>query len=320
MENLKEQWLLLISTPVYLILIGLELLISNYRHRKAYSWKDTAANVYLMLANSAIDLIIRGTYLGLFAYLYEHRLFQFTNPITYWVMLFLLEDFLYYWLHRFDHEIRLFWAVHVTHHSSEQMNFTVGFRSSVFQPLYRFIYFIPLAWIGFQPLDILFVFAATQIWGIFVHTELIKKMGWLEYILVTPSHHRVHHASNAKYLDKNMGMFLIIWDRLFGTFQEELPASDYQKLSYGLTKPLEKETPGNIIFHEWRSIAKDISRQDISWKDKIGYLFGPPGWSHDGSRLTSEELRQLESGSVDSSDHSCKELVKATTPVNIDSH
>jgi sterol desaturase/sphingolipid hydroxylase (fatty acid hydroxylase superfamily) len=211
-------------------------------------------------------------------------------------MLLLLEDFLYYWLHRFDHEIRLFWAVHVTHHSSENMNFTVGFRSSVFQPLYRFIYFIPLALMGFRPLDIIFIYSATQIWGIFVHTELIHKMGWLEYFLVTPSHHRVHHASNAKYLDKNMGMFLIIWDKLFGTFQPELPAATYQPIKYGLTKPIEKETPVTIVFHEWQGILKDVSREDIGWKEKWGYIFGPPGWSHDGSRLTSEQMREEEGG------------------------
>jgi sterol desaturase/sphingolipid hydroxylase (fatty acid hydroxylase superfamily) len=174
------------------------------------------------------------------------------------------------------------------------MNFTVGFRSSVFQPLYRFIYFIPLAFLGFKPLDIVFMYSATQIWGIFVHTELIGKMGWLEYILVTPSHHRVHHASNPKYLDKNMGMFLIVWDQLFGTFQPELTEEEYQPRKYGLTKPLEDQGPVNVIFHEWNEIGKDLARKDIGWKEKWHYLFGPPGWSHDGSRLTSEQMRAVE--------------------------
>ncbi len=296
MDSIREQILIFISTPLYVIIIGLELLLSNYRHQKLYTWKDTAANIYLLLLNSAIDLLFRGVYIVILDYFYRHHIFSFSHAVVYWFMLVLLEDFLYYWLHRFDHEVRLFWAVHVTHHSSEQMNFTVGFRSSVFQPLYRFIYFIPLALIGFQALDIVFIYSATQIWGIFVHTELVKKMGWLEYILVTPSHHRVHHASNPKYLDKNMGMFLIIWDKLFGTFQPELPDSAYQPLKYGLTKPLEKETPGTIVFHEWRTIWKDITRKDISWKEKWNYLFGAPGWSHDGSRLTSTQMRQLEDG------------------------
>jgi sterol desaturase/sphingolipid hydroxylase (fatty acid hydroxylase superfamily) len=297
MESLKEQILLLVSTPLYVIIIGVELLLSNYRHRHWYSWKDTAANLYLLLLNSAIDLLFRGFYILILDYFYRHHIFSFSHAVVYWFMLVILEDFLYYWLHRFDHEIRLFWAVHVTHHSSEQMNFTVGFRSSVFQPLYRFVYFIPLALMGFNALDIVFVYSATQIWGIFVHTESIRKMGWLEYILVTPSHHRVHHASNAKYLDKNMGMFLIIWDKLFGTFQPELPEENYQPVKYGLTRPLEKETPATIVFHEWQSIFKDIGRKDITWKEKWNYVFGPPGWSHDGSRMTSEELRAIEEGS-----------------------
>jgi sterol desaturase/sphingolipid hydroxylase (fatty acid hydroxylase superfamily) len=217
-----------------------------------------------------------------------------TNVFSYWLLLLLAEDFVYYWLHRWDHEIRFFWAVHVTHHSSEHLNFTVGFRSSVFQPLYRFIYFIPLAFLGFRPIDILLVYSATQIWGIFVHTELIGKMGWLEYILVTPSHHRVHHASNSKYLDRNMGMFLIIWDQLFGTFQPELPEEEYEPLRFGLTRPLEDTGPVGVIFHEWQAIGKDLSREDIGWKEKWYYLFGPPGWSHDGSRLTSDQLRDAE--------------------------
>ncbi len=215
-------------------------------------------------------------------------------PFAYWLVLLLAEDFLYYWLHRFDHEIRFFWATHVTHHSSEELNFSVGFRSSVFQPLYRFIYFIPLAWIGFKPLDIVFMYSATQIWGIFVHTKMIKKMGWLEYILITPSHHRVHHASNPKYLDKNMGMFLVIWDKLFGTFQPELPETAYQPIKYGLTKNIEKPNAVTIVFHEWKQMWKDVFQKNITPRQRLGYLFGPPGWSHDGSRLTSEELRAKE--------------------------
>jgi sterol desaturase/sphingolipid hydroxylase (fatty acid hydroxylase superfamily) len=170
----------------------------------------------------------------------------------------------------------------------------VGFRSSVFQPLYRFIYFSPLPLLGFKPLDILFVYAATQIWGIFVHTELIKKMGWLEYILVTPSHHRVHHASNPKYLDKNMGMFLIVWDKLFGTFQKELNEKEYQPINYGLTKNLENPNAVTVVLHEWTQIFKDITQPNISLKARWLYLFGPPGYSHNGSRQTSKQMRLVE--------------------------
>jgi len=218
----------------------------------------------------------------------------------YWILQVLVEDFMYYWLHRFDHEIRLFWAVHVTHHSSELMNFTVGFRSSVFQPLYRFMYFIPIALLGFNPLDLLFIYSATQIWGIFVHTEYIQKMGILEHILVTPSHHRVHHGSNPKYLDKNMGMFLILWDKLFGTFQEELDAKTYAPIQYGLTKNLENPGPIKVVFHEWQQIWQDCTQKGIRFSDRMQYLLGAPGWSHDGSRLTSKQMREQESKQINS--------------------
>ncbi len=291
--TLREQWLILISTPIYVIIIGVELLMSHFRHRKLYHWRDTVRNVYLMLLNAAIDLGFRVIYVAILLHLYEHQLISWKTGISYWVLLVLGEDFLYYWLHRVDHEVRLFWAVHVTHHSSDQMNFTVGFRSSVFQPLYRFIYFLPLAWLGFRPVDIVFVYSATQIWGIFVHTELIGKMGWLEYILVTPSHHRVHHASNPKYLDKNMGMLLIVWDQLFGTFQPELDPEVYPK-KYGLTKPLDHPSPTHLVFHEWKDIATDLGRRGLSLREKWLYLFGPPGWSHDGSRLTSRQMLERE--------------------------
>ncbi len=296
MQAVYEQLLILVSTPFYIVIIGAEVLLSNYRRRKAYTWKDTAANVYLMLLNALLDLAVRAMYVAILAYFFRYRLFSVGNPVIYWAALLIAEDFLYYWLHRFDHEVRLFWAVHVTHHSSQQLNFSVGFRSSVFQPLYRFVYFVPLALAGFHPLDIVFIYSATQIWGIFVHTELIRKMGWLEYILVTPSHHRVHHASNPKYLDMNMGMFLIIWDKMFGTFQEELPEEAYQPIRYGLTRPIIRETPVNIVFHEWAAMARDVFRGDITWRQRLWYVFGPPGWSHDGSRQTSSELRRIENG------------------------
>lgn len=296
MASAREQLLYLLSMPLYIIVIGIELLLSNIRRQDSYSWKDTWQNVYLMLLNAGIDLLFRAIYIGIFlTFFFTHGLTGIDNPWLYWGTLVIFEDFMYYWLHRVDHHCRLFWATHVTHHSSEKFNLTVGFRSSVMEPLYRFVYFIPLALCGFQPVDIAFIYSITQIWGILVHTEKIGRLGWLEYILVTPSHHRVHHASNPKYLDKNMGMFLIIWDRLFGTFQPELPTEAYQPIRYGLTSPLGKETPVTILFHEWSSIGRDLRRKDLNFGLKLKYLFKPPGWSHDGSRKTSQQMRVLES-------------------------
>lgn len=296
MNSYREQLLFLASTPIYVIVISLEVLLSNLQQQPSYSWKDTLQNIYLMIFNAIIDLLFRTVYIGvILAFFFGYRVIQpINNPWLYWIVLVLFEDFMYYWLHRVDHFCRLFWATHVTHHSSSRFNLTVGFRSSVLEPLYRFVYFIPLALCGFKPLDIAFVYSLTQIWGILVHTEKVKKLGWLEYILVTPSHHRVHHSSNPKYLDKNMGMLLIIWDKFFGTFQPELPARAYQPLRYGLTKPLERETPVTIVFHEWKSIWQDLRTKDLTPRQKWNYLFGPPGWSHDGSRMTSEQLRRHE--------------------------
>jgi sterol desaturase/sphingolipid hydroxylase (fatty acid hydroxylase superfamily) len=194
---------------------------------------------------------------------------------------------MFYWLHRVDHYCRLFWAVHVTHHSSEEFNLTVGFRSSVFQPLYRFIYFIPLALVGFRGIDIMFIYAATQIYGILIHTKAVDKLGFIEWFMSTPSHHRVHHASNVKYLDKNMGMVFIIWDRLFGTFEAE---DKNDAVIYGLTENIKTYNPVHMVFHEWINIFKDL-RKPASFKAKFMYIFGPPGWSHDGSKKTARQLR-----------------------------
>ncbi len=284
------------TTPIYLIVIGAEMILSHLRKQDTYSLKDTLQSVYFMLLNGGIDLLFRAIYVGIIlTFFYNHRIVEpIANPVLYWLVLLIFEDFMYYWLHRADHECRLFWATHFTHHSSPKYNLTVGFRSSVLEPLYRFVYFIPIAWLGFHPLDIAFIYSATQIWGILVHTEKVGKLGFLEYILVTPSHHRVHHGSNVKYLDKNMGMFLIIWDKLFGTFQKELSAEEYQPIQYGLTTPIKKENAFNIIFHEWINMFKDLRKKGLNWKQKLGYILGPPGWSHDGSRLTSNQMRKIE--------------------------
>ena len=281
------------ASPVYALIIGVEIILSNYQKRNVYKWKEVLTTIYLSLINAGLDFLIRGFYLVVLLFFYQYRFFGIDQPVLYWGGLLLLLDFQFYWLHRLEHYCRLFWAVHVTHHSSEAMNTTVSFRASVFQPLYRFIFFIPITLTGFEPLHILFVYSLTQFWSLFVHTEFIGKLGWVEKIFVTPSHHRVHHASNALYLDKNMGLMFIIWDRLFGSFQEELPPDKYEPIRYGLTSPLKKHNPLYIIFHEWVDIWKDVKRKDIGWKEKMGYLFRPPGWSHDGTRLTSAQLLQM---------------------------
>ncbi|MBB3836712.1 sterol desaturase/sphingolipid hydroxylase (fatty acid hydroxylase superfamily) [Runella defluvii] len=290
MSNELEQTIIQLTTPLYALLIGLEALLSHRQHRDFYTWRDTLTNFVLMLLNGGIDLAFRAVYVVVLVWFYQYHVTVIDNVYLYWFLLFLAEDFVFYILHVVDHYCRLFWAVHVTHHSSEHFNLTTGFRSSVFQPLYRFVYFIPLVLFGFKPADIVLMYSITQTYGILVHTNYLGKLGWLGYVFVTPSHHRVHHASNVAYLDKNMGMCLIIWDRLFGTFQEEL---DQEPVRYGLTKSLEDTSLGNTIFHEWKAIAKDLGR-NVGITTKLKYLLNPPGWSHDGSTLTSNQLRELE--------------------------
>lgn len=290
MSNELEQTIIQLTTPLYALLIGLEALLSHRQHRDFYTWRDTLTNFVLMLLNGGIDLAFRAVYVVVLVWFYQYHVTVIDNVYLYWFLLFLAEDFVFYVLHVVDHYCRLFWAVHVTHHSSEHFNLTTGFRSSVFQPLYRFVYFIPLVLFGFKPADIVLMYSITQTYGILVHTNYLGKLGWLGYVFVTPSHHRVHHASNVAYLDKNMGMCLIIWDRLFGTFQEEL---DQEPVRYGLTKSLEDTSLGNTIFHEWKAIAKDLGR-NVGITTKLKYLLNPPGWSHDGSTLTSNQLRELE--------------------------
>ncbi len=290
MQSSREAWVLMLSIPFYTILIGTEILFSNWHGKKFYSWKSTLQNVYLTLLNAGLDVLLRAAfYVSVLTWCYQHRIGEINNPWIYWIMLFLLEDFAFYVEHRIDHSSRLFWAVHVTHHSSEDFNLTTGFRSSVFQPVYRFIYFIPIALMGFNPIDIVFMYSITQTYGILVHTQYINRMPtWFEMFFVSPAHHRVHHGCNLLYLDKNMGMCLIIWDKMFGTFQDELKE---EKVVYGLTKPVHSQNPLDIIFHEWKSIVRDVNRK-LPFHTRLKYIFMPPGWSHDGSSKTANQLRK----------------------------
>jgi sterol desaturase/sphingolipid hydroxylase (fatty acid hydroxylase superfamily) len=290
-QFLSDNWLIAISTPIYIILIGLEVVLSNYQRKKFYSFKDSLINLWLNVANTVLGLSFKVVSLFLLAFIFQFHFIEISHPILYWTLLFFALDFCFYFEHRAEHYVRILWAVHVTHHSSQEFNLTTGFRSSVFRPFVSIWFFLPLALIGFKATDILVMDAICQIYGIIVHTRFVKKMpAWFDAFFVSPSHHRVHHASNILYLDKNMGMVLIIWDRLFGTFQKE---EDFEKVKYGLTKNVDKpHHPTHIIFHEWQQILRDLSKPGLKLFERIKYLTAPPGWSHDGSTKTAEELRK----------------------------
>ena len=257
-----------------------------------YSFRDSLTNLYLTVSQMVVDALTRRipTYLA-FNYLYQYRFFQIEDKIWYWFWIIVLQDFFFYWIHRTEHSIRFFWAVHVTHHSSEHFNLSVGFRSSVLEPLYRFIFYLPLPLLGFDALDIMLSFSITQIYGLLVHTQYIKRIPVWEWIFVTPAHHRVHHGSNVRYLDRNMGMCFIIWDKMFGTYQAELPEEPVQ---YGLVTKKDLKGPIKVIFHEFIDIGDDffVKHRNLPLSIRLKYVFAPPGWSHDGSTQTADELRE----------------------------
>jgi sterol desaturase/sphingolipid hydroxylase (fatty acid hydroxylase superfamily) len=281
-----EEILALVEAPIYLAFILAEIFASHYFNRKVYDLKDTGVNVVFTTMNLSLDILLKGLNIAILHWLNQFAVIDWQKGIMYWLALLIAEDFMFYWLHWVDHRVRFFWAIHLTHHSSQKFNFTTGFRSSVFQPLYRVVYFMPLALLGFDGLDIILMYAITQFYGIFVHTEFVRNLGFLEWFMVTPSHHRVHHASNPRYLDRNIGMVFIIWDRLFGTFTPETEAP-----VYGLTVNVGSNNPFDHIGYEWKKMWADLQKP-VSFRHKLMYILGPPGWSHDKSTLTSEELRK----------------------------
>src|SRR3984885_2983781 len=258
------------------VLVGLLVLLTvvemglNYwENRKFYEKRDTLTNIYLTILAFILNIAVKGMTFFILDYAWQFRLFEIKNVIAYWVILVIVQDFLYWVLHYTGHYCRLFWAMHVTHHSSEHFNLTTGFRSTVFEPLYRVFFYLPLALMGFNAVDILYAYLITQLYGNMVHTQYnVPLPKWYGLIFVTPSHHRVHHASNIPYLDKNMGMVLIIWDRMFGTFRaEDLP----EPVKYGLTHPVDNNGPVNILFHEWKALLHD-AKQAPGLKTKIQYF------------------------------------------------
>ena len=278
------------------VLVGLlvlltvtEMALNYWENRKFYEKRDTLTNIYLTILAFILNIAVKGMTFFILDYAWQFRLFEIKNVIAYWVILVVVQDFLYWVLHYTGHYCRLFWAMHVTHHSSEHFNLTTGFRSTVFEPLYRVFFYLPLAFMGFNALDILYAYLLTQLYGNIVHTQYqVKLPKWYGWIFVTPSHHRVHHASNIPYLDKNMGMMFIIWDRIFGTFREEnLP----EPIRYGLTKQPEDLGPVNILFHEWKALLQD-AKQAPDFKTKLKYFLNSPGWSHDGHTQTARVMQR----------------------------
>ena len=287
-----EQTMVIISVPVYAVTILAEIIASAYLKKELYTTKDTLNNFLMTGLNITLDAAMRGAFLFFMSLSFPHRFFTWNeHGFLYWAAAIILTDLVYWFVHWMSHMVRFFWAVHTVHHSSEKYNITVGFRSSVFEPLYRFLFFVPLGFLGFEAADIVLAFAIQQLYGSIIHTELIRRIPVWDWLFVSPSHHAVHHASNPRYLDKNMGMILIVWDKIFGTFEPE--DDKYDKIKYGLTTNLNTYNPGTVLFKEWKQMWQDVKTAP-GLRNKFMYVFGPPGWSHDGSRKTSLQLRMEE--------------------------
>jgi sterol desaturase/sphingolipid hydroxylase (fatty acid hydroxylase superfamily) len=277
------------AIPLHATVIFSEMIYSHISESKLYSGKDLATNIYLALGNFSLDLAMKVVAMGVMFFFYSYRIFTWEFTWFYWIICFVVTDFAYYVLHYVDHHSRAFWAIHITHHNSEYFNLTTGFRSSVLEPLYRYLYFVPLAFLGFNPWHIMVVYALGQVYGTWVHTQTVNKMGFLEHILITPSHHRVHHACNIKYLDRNMGMVLIFWDKIFGTFEKE---DEKVPVKYGIYPKMPDDKPLTVFSYEWRKIWKDIKQPNIKLTDKIKYIFNSPGWKHDGTGKTVRQYQK----------------------------
>ncbi|MCI2228419.1 sterol desaturase family protein [Polaribacter sp. MSW13] len=276
------------AIPFFIITIIIEVILTVKVKLDEYEFKDARTSITMGLGNVAIGLFTKGITLSLFYLVYNFfHLFEIPFVWWAWVVLLFAEDFCYYWFHRISHESRLFWASHVVHHSSKKYNLSTALRQTWSGGFYTFIFWFPLILIGFHPVMVLVQMSISLIYQYWIHTELIHKMPkWFEAVFNTPSHHRVHHATNPQYLDRNHAGIFIIWDKLFGTFEPEI-----EQPIYGLVTNIETYNPIKIAFVEWYFMFRDFFTSKTSLSNKFKYLMKPPGWKHDGTSILSTDLR-----------------------------
>ena len=281
----------LLAVPLYLLAIMIELVAVRYWHRKGeFETRDALTSLLMGTGNVIAGLLLGFVSVTALLWVWQFRFFDLGLHWWVFVAAFIFDDLRYYWYHRIAHRVRWVWAEHVNHHSSQHYNLTTALRQSwTGQITGMFILQVPLVLLGFHPAVIAFVYGFNLIYQFWIHTEAIGKM-WkpVELIFNTPSHHRVHHATNPRYLDANFAGTLIIWDRLFGTFVEELP-EDMPR--YGIVRNIGTFNPVRVAFHEWVGMLKDVFGSGLSLRQRLMYMAAPPGWSHDGSRKTSEDLK-----------------------------
>ena len=265
-----------VGIPIILGLICLEVVFSAFRNRQFYKLGDTGGTVGLLAGNVFVSLITQGFVLSLYFFLYQIRLLTVNDVLPVWaagLLTLVMIDFVFYWYHRSAHRIRFLWAIHMNHHSSVEMNFSVAFRQAWFGPISKAPFYIIMPLVGFDPSITVVVALFSRLWGVLGHTQWIDKLGWLDGIFNTPSTHRVHHGTNPEYVDSNYGNFFIVWDRLFGTYSKE-----QAPVIFGLVKNLETNNPVKITFYTWSAIVSDVKGAQ-SFDEILGYIFGPPDWS-----------------------------------------
>jgi sterol desaturase/sphingolipid hydroxylase (fatty acid hydroxylase superfamily) len=273
-----------LAVPVFLFFIGLEYLISKKIGRQVFNFTSSITNMNVGVAERLIDMFTAASFYFFYDYLHQHYgVFDIKPSILMWIALILATDLVWYWYHRFGHEINLFWSFHVVHHTSEEFNYTAGTRITIFQAIVRTAFWAVLPLIGFPPAMITTMLIVHGFYPFFTHTQLIGKLGFLEYIIVTPSHHRVHHASNEAYLDKNFGDMFIIWDKLFGTFAEEKEVP-----TYGLTKQLESHSFLWQHFHYLVELGYAV-RGAGGFSNKLKIIFGRPADFDPNFRVLAEK-------------------------------
>ena len=262
-----------VGAPIILSLIFVETLISNFKNVSYYKKEDTLCTIGLLTGNIVMVFAVKGLTLALHLYLYQFRIFDLASMMPLWVMwilTFILIDLVFYIYHRMSHRSRFLWAIHMSHHSSQEMNFAVSFRQAWLGPISKIPFFISLPLIGLDPTIIAVAGVISTLWGVFGHTKAIGKLGPIEWIFNTPSHHRVHHGANEQYIDKNYGNLLIIWDRIFRTFEPE-----QENVKYGLVKNVNTFNPIKITLMEWKYIVTDINKAP-NFKESLKIFFGPP--------------------------------------------
>ena len=290
LDAFAEDDLIYIFLPIFILALLFELAVDRKKNLQLFEKKDTTASLWMTVFVVVVDVLPKLA--ALIAFFYLNSISPLADIVQRqwwaWVLLFFLDDLTYYFMHRSNHEVRLLWAGHVSHHSAIRMNFATALRQGVMERVHKYFFWLPLPLLGFDPLMIFMMMSINLFYQFWLHTELITRLpAWFEAVFNTPSHHRVHHASNIRYLDCNHAGVLIIWDKLFGTFSQE---AEGEQPIYGLTKNISSYNPIHVATHEYSAILADVRRAQKPG-DKLSYILKAPGWSHDGKDLRAKVLR-----------------------------